>query len=144
MTANKRGNLQMLRSGFIVFGTNTNIIREIDVESEQWICDASIALEMWIPEGKDSSRRGLNWTTPWHMAARGRNFWEETIFRGKEKPPGPDRGIGGRWVPGVLNSWRTAAYLSTQQFEYLFTAVLEITTQKMTPYCRYCHFSAQH
>ena len=36
--------------------------------------------------------------------SKGRNFWEETIFRGKEKPPGPDRGIGGRWVPGVLNS----------------------------------------
>ena len=36
--------------------------------------------------------------------SKGRNFWEETIFRGKEKPPGHDRGIGGRWVPGVLNS----------------------------------------
>ena len=83
MTANKRGNLQMHRSGFIVFGTNTNIIREIDVESEQWICDASIALEMWIPEGKDS-RRGLNWTTPWHMAA-GEGIFGRKQYLGEKK-----------------------------------------------------------
>ena len=100
MTANKRGNLQMLRSGFIVFGTNTNIIREIDVESEQWICDASIALEMWIPEGKDSSRRrGLNWTTPWHMAAREGIFGRKQ-YLGEKKTSRP---WSGNW--GALGPW---------------------------------------
>ena len=62
--------------------------------------------------------------------SRGRNFWEETIFRGKEKPPGHDRGIGRCWVPGVLNSWRTAAYLSTQQFEYLLQQKLKSQHKK--------------